>query len=119
MFGATVWGGVWGIPGVLEENIKKTSISKEDMRRLQVIQNKVMKIQTNMKYGTPTNILLKKTNSLSVHQLIAHYSMTQVYKVMKSQQPHYHYKRLVEVENDGPGTRSAKEKRVEFNFFLS
>ena len=40
MFGATVWGGVWGIPGVMEENAKKTSISKEDMRKLQVIQKK-------------------------------------------------------------------------------
>ena len=114
MYGATVWGGVWGIPGELGDNLIKTSISKQDMRRIQVLQNKVMRIETNMKYGTPTSTLLAKTNNLSVHQLVAYYSMTQVYGVINSQQPQHHYKRLVTEIQTGPGTRSLQEKRFEF-----
>ena len=52
MFGATVWGGVWDIPGVQGDNIRKTSIGKSDMRKLQVLQNKVLRLQTRMPYGT-------------------------------------------------------------------
>ena len=36
----TVYGGVWGLPGKLNDDpVKSTSISKEDMRKLQVLQN--------------------------------------------------------------------------------
>ena len=115
MFGATVWGGVWDIPGVLSDNIKKTSIGKSDMRKLQVLQNKVLGLQTRMTYGTPTSTLLVKANQLSVHQLIASYSMTLVYKVISTKQPHHHFKRLVTEDNVGPGTRSLQEKRIKFN----
>ena len=114
MYGATVWGGVWNIPGALEENRRKTSITKQDMRKLQILQNKVMRIQTRMKYDTPTNTLLAKTNTLSVHQSVAYYSLTQMYSVITSQQPHHHFQRLVEEDKTGPRTRSLQEKRIEF-----
>ena len=39
-----VFGGVWGIPGVQDETSIKTSITKQDMRRLQVLQNKTMRV---------------------------------------------------------------------------
>ena len=126
MFGATVWGGVLDIPGIQGDTIRKTSIGKSDMRKLQVLQNKILRLQTRMPYGTPTVNLLAKANQLSVHQMIAYYSMTQVYKVISSKQPYHHYKRLVTEDTVGPGTRSLQEKRIEFDlsigrgsFFLS
>ena len=76
-----------GIPRVQGDNIRKTLIGKLDMRRLQVLQNKVLSMKTRMPYGTTTSNLLAKANDLSVHQLIAYYSMTQVYKVISSSSP--------------------------------
>lgn len=119
MYGATVWGGVWNIPGVMGENIKKTSITKQDMRRLQTLQNKVMRLESRMEYNTPTATLLKKTNSLSVHQMVAMYTMTQMYSVVRSQQPKYHYNRLVTTQPIGPETRSEIYKSVEFDLSIS
>ena len=41
MFGMTVWGRIWNIPGSLdEENRTSSSITKEDIRKLQVLQDK-------------------------------------------------------------------------------
>ena len=120
MYGATVWGGVWGIPGDLSDgNLVKTSISKSDMRKLQVLQNKVMRLETRLPTGTPTSVLLEKTGNLSVHQLIAYYSMTQVYKIIINKQPHHHYQRLVTEELTDTGTWSCKPKRVDFKLSLS
>ena len=88
------------------------------MRKLQVLQNKVLRLQTRMTYGTPTNTLLAKANNLSVHPLIAYYSMTQVYKVISTKQPYHHFKRLITEYNEGPGTRSLHDKRIEFNLSI-
>ena len=119
MFGATVWGGVWKIPGVLGESINLTSLTKQDMRKLQTLQNKVMRMESRMDYNTPTTTLLDKTNSLSVHQLVAQYMLTQMYKVVETQQPQYHYSRLVVEDMGGPARRSRKEVKIEFNLSLS
>ena len=36
----SVWGDVWDLPGVLDDQVRSvTSISKEDMRKLQVLQS--------------------------------------------------------------------------------
>ena len=90
---------------------------KSDMRKLQVLQNKVLRLQTRMPYGTPTSNLLAKANQLSVHQLIAYYSMTKVYKIISSKQPH-HYKRLVTDDIVGPGTRSLQDYIIEFKLYI-
>ena len=43
--GITVYGGVWGLPGIYSEDpINSTSITKEDMRKLQVLQNSALRI---------------------------------------------------------------------------
>ena len=107
VYGITVWGRVWQIPGSLDEDLASrtsSSITKEDVRKMQVLQNKCLRLVTDSDYRTPTSILLQKTNSLSVHQLMAHLSLTQVYGIHKSKLPPYHYKRLF-------GTA----QRIEFN----
>ena len=54
-YGITVWGRIWNIPGSLdEEALGRTSqsLTKEDLRKLQVFQNKHLKIVTNSDYKT-------------------------------------------------------------------
>jgi hypothetical protein len=118
MYGATAWGGVWDIPGVMGENVNKTSITKQDMRKLQILQNKV-RLESKCVHYTPTATLLDKTKSLSVHQMIAIYTLTQTYKVMNTQLPKYHYTRLVRKTLVGPETRSEKDRLVDFNLSIS
>ena len=95
----TVWGGIWGLPNEPNEKRRNTSISKESMRKLQVCQNKVLRLLTGKDYKTPTADLLDLCNELSVHQLVAYHSACQVFKVAKSQLPSYHYKRLFMEDN--------------------
>ena len=90
----TVWGPVWNIPGELNESEVKTSMSKEDLRKLQVLHNKCLRLQTRQDRSTSTTTLLNLTKSLSVHQMIAHKTVVQVYNVHQNQAPKYHYDRL-------------------------
>jgi hypothetical protein len=94
MYGMTVWGRLWQIPGNTDEEVRSPSLTKEDLRKLQVLQNKCMRIVTNSEYRTPTTTLLQKTNSLSVHQLIAQLSLSQVFNIYQARAPVYHYNRL-------------------------
>jgi hypothetical protein len=72
----------------------KTSISKKDMRRLQSLQNKTLRLQSGLDRYTPTETLMAATNSLSVHQLAAKSCLVQVYNIQKNKKPAYHYDRL-------------------------
>ena len=106
----TVWGGIWGIPNETNTKRRNTSISKETMRKLQVCQNKVMRLLSGKDFETSTSDLLAVCNELSVHQLVAYHSACQVYKVSRSKLPVYHYKRLF--KEDGT------ENKVNFKLSL-
>ena len=88
----TVYGGIWNIPK--STPYRHTTISKEDMRKLQILQNKAMRIETRSDYETPTKTLLEKCNQLSVHQLVAYHTAVQTFKIMTTQLPTYHYTRF-------------------------
>ena len=62
-------------------NQMNSSISKKDMRKLQVLQNKVMRLLSGHDYSTPTKILLQYCNQLSIHQLVVYHISCQVYKI--------------------------------------
>ena len=48
MYGLTVYGSIWGLPGSMdEENRNSIMLTKEDMRKMQVMQNTVMRLATN------------------------------------------------------------------------
>ena len=96
-YGITVWSGIWGVQ--MGDNLK-TSISKNDMRRLQTLQNKTLRIQSGLNRYTPTETLLTATNSLSVHQLAAKCCLVQVYNIQKNKKPSYHYERLFPDNNE-------------------
>jgi hypothetical protein len=57
-----LWGGLWDVPGSYDEQPgNRTSITKKDTHRLEVIQKKIMKIQTADNFRTPTSTLLQKS----------------------------------------------------------
>ena len=120
IYGITVWGGIWGLPGSLDEtNRKSTSITKEYMRKLQVLQNSALRTQTGSRYDVPTATLLSKTGQLSVHQLAAYHSATQVYKIHQSKQPSYHHNRLFGQVDSNTRTAANLEARVDFTLSLA
>ena len=120
IYGITVYGGVWGIPGIFNEvPVNSTSISKEDMRKLQVLQNQALRLLLNRPRETPVRSLLSEANHMSVHQLVAYHTGCQTYKVSRNKEPIYHHERLF----GSPtllNTRSAAnmETRVELNLSL-
>ena len=125
IYGLTAFGGLWGVPGNQMDEVQRNSImtTKEDMRKMQVIQNSVMRIMSRGRYDTPTSTLLERTNQLSIHQLVAYHSANQIYNIQKHQVPKYHYNRLFgTAEQAGDiGTRSRvnMESRVDFRTSLA
>ena len=117
-----LWGGLWDVPGSYDEQAgNRTSITKKDMHRLQVLQNKVMRIQTADTFRTPTSTLLQKTKQLSIHQMVAYYTSVQVYNIEKNKAPKYHHDRLFGnlAEQVPPDARHGSQNRVEFKLSLA
>ena len=115
----TAWSCVWGVGGGLDENERRSvSMRKKDMRKLQTLQNKAMRILTNSDYQTPTLQLLESSKMLSVNQLAGYSMATQVFKIFTSGKPNYHYERFFgRLEpRHGAQTRTLlnSESRVEF-----
>ena len=72
-----------------------TAFSKEDCRRLQVIQNKILRYKTNLfTLNTPTSDLLDASGDLSVHQLAALHTLLTVFRIVTTRQPEYLAKKL-------------------------
>ena len=88
-YGISVWSGVWNTHII--GDFMKTSISKRDMRKLQTLQNKTLRLETCLDRSTPTETLISATNSLSVHQLAAKSCLVQVFNIQKNKKPRYHH----------------------------
>ena len=66
------------------------AFSKDDCRKLQVLQNKVLRLKTkNFDLNVPTNYLLDSTGDLSVHQLGAHHTIVTAHRILITGQPKY------------------------------
>ena len=75
-----------------ESDRKFSAFTKEDCRKLQVIQNKVLrlKIKTGIyEMNTPTSILLDAAQDLSVHQQGALHTVLLVFKLVTRKKPAY------------------------------
>ena len=72
-----------------DENRRFSPFTKEDNRRLQVLQNKVMRMKTNLPRDTPTVDLVKAAGDLSVQQLTAYHTVMTVYRSVTSGKPKY------------------------------
>ena len=115
----TAWSCVWGVGGGLDEQERRAvSMTKKDMRKLQTLQNKAMRILTKSDYQTPTLNLLESSRMLSVNQLAGYSMATQVFKIFTTGKPNYHYERFFGRLEPRPGTQTRtllnSESRVEF-----
>ena len=117
MYCSNVWGGIWNTPGTVDNTIR-TSITKRDMNRLQVLQNKTMRLEANLDFRTPTTQLLAQTGKLSVHQMVAYSTAVQMYNISRTHEPRYHFQRLF-TEDQGFPIRGGAERRVDFDLSLA
>ena len=84
-----VIGNVWGIAQNDQTNRRYAAFTKEDNRKLQTLQNQVLRLKTGLsKYSSTTN-LLSASGDLSVQQLTAFHTLTLVQKVIHSGKPQY------------------------------
>ena len=70
-----------------ETNQRFTAFTKSDSRKLQVLQNKVLRIRTGLDRYTRTSTLLNTSKELSVNQLAAFHTLLIVHKAVKSGKP--------------------------------
>ena len=61
---------------------------------LQIVQNKVARIVTNLDMETPIKTLLKQCNWLSVNQLSFYHTTLLQYKIIQTKSPTYLYEKL-------------------------
>ena len=90
-----VFSNVWGF-GLDDTPRRNVGFTLEDMRRLQVLQNKVCRLKTGLPNHVPTKTLLNASKDLSVHQLTAYHTLLTVHKVKKNCKPKYIYNRFWE-----------------------
>ena len=72
-----------------DKNRRYTAFNKVDLRRLQGLQNVMLRLQTGLNKYTPTTQLLEAANALSVHQLGAMHTITMTQKILNSKKPRY------------------------------
>ena len=106
-----VFGNIW-LQG--DEQLRFRSFKKEDLRRLQVLQNRVLRLLTDLPYNTSTEMLVKKSNTMSIHQLTAYHSLLMTHKITVSKKPEYLSKKLV-LKTPEDGRRFPHRQAYTFN----
>ena len=89
----------WGLDNYRDGETRATSCTKEDIRKMQVLQNQVARLQVNRrelqgKVNMSTVELLNLSGDLSVHQLGALSTIKMTKKIMMTQKPTYLAQRL-------------------------
>ena len=72
-FAMPVYVNTWGMTSLREQEARRQAFTKDDCRRLQVLQNKVLRLQLphvcSNNINMSTDALVKAAGCLSVHQL--------------------------------------------------
>ena len=90
LYGLPLFSNAWGVPDMDDSSRRFMAFTKDDCRRLQVLQNKTMQIITNNhQLNVPTEELLSETKSLSVNQLGVFHTVMMEFKVIRSGKPKY------------------------------
>ena len=84
-----VVGNVWGVDTNDEVKRRFSAYTKDDNRKLQTLQNMVLRMKTDMPRRTPTKTLLALSGDLSVQQLTAQATLTSLQKVIHNGKPEY------------------------------
>ena len=85
---------IWGLKTNKVGQTRYNSFTKANLRSLQVLQNKTLRLLTGRSYDTPILQLLEETKMLSVNQLVAFTTTMVVFKVHNSGEPTYLANRL-------------------------
>ena len=96
-----LFGNVWGYDNLDENNRRFEAFTKEDNRRIQCLQNKVLRLKTGMNKHTPIVDLLKASGDMSVQQMTAYSTLMTVHKVVTTGSPGYLAQRLALRKPDG------------------
>ena len=100
---------LWGLPTLDDLSRKSYSFTKEDCRKLQVLQNKALRMMLQINdRNTPTKQLLESTGELSVHQLGAYHSALTAHRVILSGKPPYLSSRLQHYNGEDVGSRTLR-----------
>ena len=88
---------VWGMETYREAETRYCCFTKEDNRKLQVLQNQVARllIEKPCDRKTPTKDLLKMSGDLSIQQIWAPRTVTLIKKVLLTGKPTYLSERLI------------------------
>ena len=81
----------------MDDSVRRfQAFTKEDCRKLQVLQNKVLRMKCgNFVMNAPTNDILCATGDLPVHQLGAYQTLVTAFRVIKTGEPRYLAEMLV------------------------
>ena len=80
----------WGLPTMDDTMRKSPAFSKEDCRRLQVLQNKVLRSLTGeARIQKSTDSLVNEAKVMSVHQLGAYHTLLTTARLLQSKKPVY------------------------------
>ena len=97
-----VFGNVFSLDKYRDTKTKSVSFTRDDNRRIQVLQNTRMKLITGAPRTTSTTALLQMSNTLSVQQLVAFHTLNMVNKVINTSKPSYLASRLnIKKSTDG------------------
>ena len=99
-----LFGNVWGVPNLDENRRRFSAFTKDDNRKLQSLQNRVLRLQSGLPQDTPLTVLLERTNEMSVMQQTAFHTLNTVHKVVTSGQLGYLAKKL-KLRTEGMSTR--------------
>jgi hypothetical protein len=88
-YGIQVFGNVWGMRSLDDEIRRFHGYTKEDNRRLQVIQNRALRLQTGLGWEASTRHLVSEGKALSVQQLTAYHTLMTVFKAVRLKKPSY------------------------------
>ena len=90
LYGLPIFSNVWGLPDLDDSTRKFSAFTRDDCRRLQVLQNKTQRMITGIhEINTTTDVLLGATDCLSVQQLGAFHSVLTAFKAIHSGKPEY------------------------------
>ena len=92
-------GNVWGNLDNDDTSRRYAAFTKEDNRKLQTLQNQVLRLKTNLPRLTPTSTLLSVSGDLSVQQLTAFHTLSSLHKVLYSGKPRY-LKNKLQINNN-------------------
>ena len=88
VYGITVWSKAWGLSGVMDEDKRNSiGITNEDLQRIQIKQNKVMRLKTGLDRGASITTMCQKSDYLSIHQIYAYHIACKLLSVQCVQSP--------------------------------